>query len=112
MNKTMRIVIAAASLMGMTAAYADEPVNKPGRIHTRQERQQKRIGEGVENGSLTAKETAKLEHKEAKLNREIRHERAADGGKLTAANRAEINRKQNRLSKEIYKEKHDAQTQR
>ena len=38
---------------------------KPAVIHKRKEIQQKRIANGVENGKLTAKETAKLEAREA-----------------------------------------------
>jgi hypothetical protein len=81
-----------------------------GEIHRRQVRQQKRIGEGVESGQLTAKETARLERKEVRLNREIRRDRA-DGGGLSAKERAKINRQQNRISRDIYRQKHDAQHQ-
>ena len=79
-----------------------------GEIQRRQVRQQKRIGQGVKSGQLTAKETAKLERKEVRLNRQIRRDRA-DGGGLSAKERARIDRKQDQLSREIYKEKHDAQ---
>lgn len=99
---------AAALTVGFSAsALADDAAT----IKERKQNQQKRIGEGVENGSLTAKETANLETKEARINRETRRDRAKNGGKLTAAEKARINRQQNRVSKDIYKEKHDAQTQ-
>lgn len=88
-----------------------DPAKKPATINQRKDNQQDRIGEGVENGSLTAGEASKLEHKEAGLNREEKNMRAADGGKLTAADRAKLQRQQNNLSKDIYKQKHDAQTQ-
>ena len=94
----------AAGLMVSTAGIAQE-----GRIKERKENQQKRIGEGVENGSLTPKETGRLEHKEAKLNKEIRHDRKENGGNLTNKEKRHINRQQNRLSKDIYKQKHDGQ---
>ncbi len=79
-----------------------------GLINTRKYNQQQRIGEGVENGSLTAGEAAKLESKEAKLNREERNMKS--DGNFTPAERAKINRQQNRLSKGIYRQKHDGQT--
>jgi hypothetical protein len=79
-----------------------------GEIHRRQVRQQKRIGQGAQSGQLTARETARLERKEVRLNRQIRRDRA-DGGGLSAKERARIDRKQDRLSREIYREKHDAQ---
>src|SRR5258708_4487439 len=82
-----------------------------GRIQNRRERQQQRIGEGVENGKLTPKETAHLEHKQANLNKQIRTERKANGGTLTAQEKKQINREQNHLSRNIYRTKHDGPKQ-
>jgi hypothetical protein len=64
---------------------------------------------GIRSGQLTPKETAKLENKEAALNKEIRRDRK-DGGELTVAERRKINRRQNRVTREIYQERHDGQT--
>jgi len=80
-------------------------------IEQRKDNQQQRIGNGVENGSLTAKEAGKLETQEKGLNTEERGMRQEDGGKLTAADKATLNGQQNQLSKEIYNQKHDAQVQ-
>jgi len=77
-------------------------------IHDRKENQQDRIAQGVKGGSLTPKETANLEHKEAGLNKEIRNDRKANGGNLTNKQKAQVNRQQNRLSKNIYNDKHNA----
>lgn len=77
-------------------------------IKDRKQRQQRRIGEGIEHGQLTPKEAAGLEHKEAKLNKEIRDDREDHNGHLTKNERKQVNRQQNKLSKQIYKEKHDA----
>jgi hypothetical protein len=82
-----------------------------GRIQQRKENQQQRIANGVQNGSLTPKETARLENKEANLNKEIRADRKANGGNLTNNQKRQINRQQNRLSKSIYNQKHDGQHQ-
>src|SRR5258707_9438158 len=76
-------------------------------VDRRAKREQERIAEGVENGSLTPRETANLERREAKINREIRRDRAANGGTLTPAERAKINREQNRVSRAIYRKKHN-----
>ncbi len=91
-------------LLGAALAAAGYGQN----IHRRQVRQQERIAQGIKSGSLTAGETARLERREARLNREIRRDRR-DGGGLTPAERARITRQQNRLSRQIYREKHDAQ---
>ena len=80
-------------------------------INERQRNQQKRIGEGVENGSLTPAETARLEKQEAAIHHEVKTERKANGGKLTVQERRQVNRQQNRESKRIYRQKHDAQHQ-
>lgn len=102
-----RIVLTVA--MGAILAgglFAQDPT-----IHQRKENQQDRIGNGVKNGSLTPRETANLEHKEAGLNREIRQDRRQNGGNLTNKEKAQVNRQQNRLSKNIYRDKHNARKQ-
>src|SRR6202047_893959 len=76
-------------------------------IQERKENQQDRIAQGVKSGQLTAGETANLEHKEAKLNREIRHDRRQNGGNLTNKEKRQINRQQNKVSKQIYRDKHN-----
>ncbi len=82
-----------------------------GKIADRKENQQDRIAQGVKSGELTAGETAHLENKEARINRETRTDRAANGGKLTNAEKAKVNRQQNRVSKDIYRDKHNNRTQ-
>jgi len=77
-------------------------------IHQRKENQQNRIANGVKNGSLTPKETAHLENREANLNRTIRADRKGDDGHLTKGERASINNRQNRISHGIYRDKHNA----
>ncbi len=108
-----RIAVAmmiAGGLMAVPSVKADD--TKPeGQVQTRKERQQQRIGEGVENGSLTAKEATHLEKKETKLNHEIRKDRVANGGNLTNKEKRQINRQQNKLSRDVEKQKHDAQKQ-
>jgi len=77
-------------------------------VDRRMHRQQERIAQGVKSGELTPRETARLERKEARIQREIKRDRAANGGHLTPAEKAKINRQQNRVSREIYREKYDA----
>jgi len=96
---------------GLIASVPGIASAQEGRIQQRKENQQQRIANGVENGSLTPKETARLENKEANLNKEIRHDRKANGGNLTNNQKRQINRQQNRLSKNIYNQKHDGQHQ-
>ena len=76
-------------------------------VNQRRENQQDRIAQGINSGSLTAGEAARLESKEARLNHEIRDDREDHNGHLTKAERAQVNRQQNRLSKQIYHAKHN-----
>jgi broad specificity phosphatase PhoE len=102
MKSTLLTLILTGTIIGATGlAQAQE-------IQERKENQQDRIANGVANGSLTPRETSKLEHKEARLNGEIRHDRRQNGGKLTNKEKAKINRQQNKLSKDIYRDKHNA----
>jgi hypothetical protein len=78
-------------------------------IGARKQAQQQRIGEGIENGSLTPGEAARLEKKEVKLNQETRAMRAENGGRLTPADKAKVHHQQNHLSRQIHHQKHDGQ---
>jgi hypothetical protein len=80
-------------------------------IEQRKDNQQERIGNGMENGSLTAGESKHLENQEKNLNKEEHIMRSEDGGKLTKADKAALNGQQNHLSKEIYQDKHNAAVQ-
>lgn len=102
--KKVLLSLAAAGLLANVTGIASA---QEGRIQDRKGNQQQRIGEGVENGTLSPKETANLEHKEGALNREIHHDRKQNGGNLTNKQKAQVNRQQNRLSRNIYRDKHD-----
>jgi hypothetical protein len=80
-------------------------------VPARQVRQQQRIGNGVESGQLTPRETAHAEHNEAKINKEVRGDRAANGGKLTHEEHRQVEHQQNKESHQIYHEKHNAKTE-
>lgn len=100
--KRMILGVMMGALLTGSASFAQ--------IRQRQENQQDRIGEGVENGSLTPKETSQLEHKETQLNKEIRHDRKTGGG-LSPQERRQINHQQNVMSRKIYRDKHNGKTQ-
>jgi hypothetical protein len=95
----------ALALLLLPAAPAEA-----GRIPRREERQQARIARGVASGQLTARETARLERREARLHDDVRAMRAQNGGALTPAEHARVERRQNRLSRSIFRQKHDGQT--
>lgn len=97
--------IAAIALFGITSL----PLAEAGVIKEREERQQKRIQQGVTSGELTAKETARLEREQAKI--EADRQKALSDGKMTKREKAKLTREQNRASRRIYRQKHDAQKQ-
>ncbi len=101
----MSMMMGALLLGGVSNVLAENEINE------RQRNQQKRIGKGVENGSLTPGETAHLEKQEAAIHHEVKTERKANGGTFTAKERRQVNRQQNRESARIYRDKHDAQHQ-
>ena|SRR2546429_9865871 len=104
MTVKQRIGVAAVVLgAGLFVASSAEA----GRIGARAVRQQKRIAQGVASGALTARETARLEAREAALDRDVRVMRRNG---LTPAERARIERRQDRISRSIYRQKHDGQT--
>ena len=109
--KWMTMFAAAAIAVCAQTTPDAPPAKKESKVGERKANQRKRVAEGVKSGELTARETAKIETKEAAINKDVRAERAANGGKLTPAERRKVNRQQNKTSKEIYREKHDAQTQ-
>jgi hypothetical protein len=84
---------------------------RAGHIQNRANRQQRRIGQGVSSGQLTARETARLETRETALNGEVKDMRTENGGTLTAGEHALVQHQQNQLSRSIYRQKHDGQTQ-
>ena len=113
LSKAMLVVAACAICMPAgfaqtSTATSNTTTTNPPTINQRKDNQQQRIGNGVENGSLTAGETRSLERQESDVNKEEHQMRALDNGKLTKADRTVLNQQQNQVSKEIYQDKHNA----
>lgn len=111
LNKAMLVTAACAICVPAGFAQTSTSTTNPPTINQRKDNQQRRIGNGVENGSLTAGETRSLERQESGVNKEEHQMRALDNGKLTGADRKVLNQQQNHLSKEIYQDKHNAAVQ-
>ena len=106
MKRIVTSVLAAAMLWGTVAVAQNAP---KGRINKREENQQDRIKAGVKDGSLTAKEAARLKARTAAVKAKEARDRA-DGKGFTAKEKAGIERQQDRISKDIYKQRNDKQT--
>ena len=108
--KNMRTTaLAAGSALALSLLLAPA-AEAAGRIHDRKTNQQDRIAQGVASGQLNARETARLETREAHLNREVARMRDHNDGALTARQHARVERQQDRLSRNIYQQKHDGQS--
>jgi hypothetical protein len=101
MKRVTTGMLAVVMALSATAAFGETKIGE------RKDRQQQRIAQGVQSGSLTAGETARLENRESAINQEVRADRTANGGKLTPAERAQVNRQQNRASGAIFAKKHN-----
>jgi hypothetical protein len=101
----IRFTLAAATCALAVVATA---IPAQARINQRQNHQQHRIAGGLNSGSLTAQEAARLEKQQAGIARFEARSRA-DGGGLSPLERARLENKQDRASAVIYRQKHDAQ---
>lgn len=100
------LLIAVVMLLFITDAMSQTAT--PG-INARQRRQQQRIANGIRSGELTPAETANLERKEAKIQREKAAYKST--GVVTPLERRHLKREQNQLDRQIYRAKHNARVQ-
>ncbi|MGB0128138.1 MAG: hypothetical protein WBP72_10895 [Rhodocyclaceae bacterium] len=97
--------IAAISLGALFSTLAYGQTTDP--MLQRNINQQHRIEQGLESGQLNTREAARLERKEAVVNR--MESRALRDGTVSEAEQQRIDRAQDNVSRDIYREKHDAQ---
>lgn len=77
-------------------------------VNNRQQRQQNRIQSGVQSGTLTSKEAARLTRQQNALaNQEARYRASGDG--LSRKERVRLQREQNQLSQNIHRQANDRQ---
>ncbi len=109
-SKTLALTLLGALLAGGSLVAQETTTPKRERqVERRADRQQKRIDQGVKNGSLTPKEAANTERHEAKLQKDI--SKAEADGKITKKEQKQLNREENRDSRRIYRKKHNARHQ-
>lgn len=103
MQKTFILVC----MLTCTAMFATAQSTNTPRFDKRQQNQQKRIDEGVKNGSLTQKEQIRLEKEQQHLQK--REDRVKADGNVTKKERVGMQRAENRVSEDIYRKKHNGQ---
>ena len=107
----MKRKLVAAALL--TIAFAAAPVwaqssTDTPRVDKREAIQTDRIEEGMNSGSLTPGETARLDRGQARIQADEAAVKA--DGKVTKSERLALNRAQNHQSHKIYRLKHNART--
>src|SRR5258708_40052348 len=107
----LMVVGSAAAQTTTTTSGAGPGVVDPGHprvneVNKREANQQKRIAKGINNGSLSPKETANLERRDASVQKQEQADMAKHNGHLTKAEQRQLNRRQDRISRTIYKDKH------
>jgi hypothetical protein len=105
MKKVMFAVMFAVMLFSIVAIGYAEREDFRGGIRTRIQDAKQRIGQGIENGSLTRREAKKLNRELDRILHKI--ERMKEDGKLGHREREKINRDLDRLDRDIAKEKRD-----
>ena len=113
-NSLLVIAVGGMMLVGAAAAQqnsgAGPGVVDPGhprvnQVNRREERQQQRIANGVKNGTLTPRQTAHLENREARLQNREKADMAKHNGRLTKQEQRNLNRRENRISRSIARDK-------
>ncbi len=96
----------ACLIAGITTTALAAPAEA--RINQRQTQQQHRISQGVNSGSLTAREVNRLQRQQGHIAAYEARSRA-DGEGLSRAERLRLDAMQDRASANIYRQKHDRQ---
>jgi hypothetical protein len=104
------MVAGSAAQTATPTSGAGPGVKDPGhprvnQVNRREARQQKRIGNGVKNGTLSAKQTSHLEKREANVQNVEQKDMAAHNGHLTKAEQKGLNHRENRISHSIRRDK-------
>ena len=111
-KRTLEFVAVTAALSMPAVAQSSTPTTDGNTrtpvINQRQRNQQKRIGQGVQSGQLTARETTQLERQQANIQATKKADKA--DGNMTPQERAQLARMQNHASKTIYRDKHNNRT--
>jgi len=97
---------AAPAITFAQTTAAEQPKNP---IVKREFNQQRRIGNGIKSGRLTARQGARFERQQMRIHRQFRAVRAHHNGRLTMRERRMFHRRQIFASRRIYRAKHAPQ---
>lgn len=101
-------VVVSTLLLTLALPVFAQSASTP-RIDARAENQQRRIDNGVKDGSLTPREAANAQRRENKLKGDVAAAKA--DGKVTPQERKRLRAEENRNSRKIYRKRHNAAKQ-
>ncbi|MGC2196286.1 MAG: hypothetical protein WA628_16565 [Terriglobales bacterium] len=96
---------ATSNTSGAGPGVVDPGHPRVNQVNHREANQQKRIGNGVANGTLTSKQATHLEKRETAVQNREQADMAKHNGHLTKTEQRGINRQQNRISRSIVRDK-------
>lgn len=70
-------------------------------VNGRLKNQQKRVDNGLANGSLNTQQAQKIQNQDQRIRNTERRDAAANGGHITAQEQQNLNRRENHVSNEI-----------
>ena len=104
MKKSIGIFFASICVIFGLSVIASAQTNSPG-VNKRQKNQQKRIYNGVNNGSISGKEYKVLQTQQIKTQRAKK--RAKSDGNVSPKERANLHKRQNKNNRTIFRAKHN-----
>ena len=104
--KHMMMIVALALSTPLAFAQETPSGKRDEAVKVREEKQQKRIENGINNGSVTPGEAANLEKGEQRI--QNAEKKAMSDGKMTAKESRKIERMENRESRKIAHKKHNS----
>ena len=90
---------------GAGAGVVDPHHPRVNQVNRREGRQQKRIGNGIQNGTLTSKQASHLQTRETALQNRQSADMAKHNGHLTKPEQRGLNRQENRISRSVHRDK-------
>jgi len=105
------VLVAVFFLTSLPAVQAETEWQKdhPRRtqVNKRLKNQNRRINQGVKNGTLDKQQAAQLHKKDRQIRQEERDMSSQNGGHITKQEQKTLNQQENAVSGQIYKEKHN-----
>ena len=112
LNTKASILPAAAAFAILLSApvFAQEAID-PGHprvneIQGRIDNQGNRVNQGIGQGQINARQAARDDARDARVERQLQRDEAKHGGHITKAEQAKLNRELNHNSRAIYNQRH------